>query len=174
MNGKVILICGKIGSGKSTYAETLRRRSKAVVLSVDEITLSLFGQHCGDRHDEYVEKTKAYLFQKSLELTENNIDVILDWGFWTRQEREAARKFYGSHRIACAFHYIDIHEKTWHLRLKRRNEAVLAGKTLAYFVDENLAAKFAAVFEMPHRDEMDVWVTEDSAEEGQDIGQERE
>lgn len=30
---------------------------KAVLLSVDEITLALFGQHIGERHDEIVEKT---------------------------------------------------------------------------------------------------------------------
>lgn len=40
---KVILICGKICSGKSTYAEQLRVQNNAVVLSTDEITLALFG-----------------------------------------------------------------------------------------------------------------------------------
>lgn len=45
----VILICGKLCCGKTTYAERMRGRRKAVLLSVDEITLSLFGQHCGDK-----------------------------------------------------------------------------------------------------------------------------
>ena len=34
---KVILICGKICSGKSTYAEWLRVQNNAVLLSIDEI-----------------------------------------------------------------------------------------------------------------------------------------
>ena len=34
---KVIAVCGKIGSGKSFYAEKIRKANKAVVLSCDEI-----------------------------------------------------------------------------------------------------------------------------------------
>lgn len=85
---KVILICGKICSGKSTYAEQLRVQHNAVVLSTDEITLALFGQHCGDKHDDYVERTQNYLFNKSLELIEVGGNVILDWGFWMKVERD--------------------------------------------------------------------------------------
>ncbi len=157
---KVILICGKICCGKSTYAEKLRLENKAVVLSVDEIMLSIFGQHCGDKHDEYAENTQEYLFHKSLELVESGIDVILDWGFWQKEKREAVKAFYMSRNIECEFHYIDIDDKTWKARLDKRNNAVLTGETNAYFVDENLAAKFEARFEMPEKNEVDVWVKE--------------
>lgn len=155
---KVILICGKICSGKSTYAEQLRRENKAAVLSVDEVMLAIFGQHCGDKHDEYADKTQSYLFQKSLELVGSGIDVILDWGFWQRAKRDSARAFYVSRGIKCEFHCIDISDETWKARLRKRNAAVLAGEAEAYFVDENLAAKFQSRFEMPGRDEIDVWI----------------
>ena len=158
--GKVILICGKICCGKSTYAEKLRLENKAVVLSVDEIMLSMFGQHCGDKHDEYAEKTKKYLFHKSLELIESGIDVILDWGFWQKEKRDAVKEFYRSRNIECELHYIDVRDKTWKARLNKRNNAVLIGETDAYFVDENLAAKFESCFEMPDKEEIDVWVKE--------------
>jgi len=78
---KVFLICGKICSGKSTYGEKLRKERNAVLLSIDEITLSLFGQHCGEKHDDYVERTENYLFEKSLEILEIGVNVVLDWGF---------------------------------------------------------------------------------------------
>lgn len=29
---------------------------------------------------------------------------------------------------------------------------------MAYPVDDNLAAKFGAIFEMPNKDEIDVWI----------------
>ena len=90
---KVFLICGKICSGKSTYSEKLRKEHGAVLLSVDEITLNLFGQHCGDEHDNYVERTEKYLFEKSLEILEVGVNVILDWGFWTKEERDFAKQF---------------------------------------------------------------------------------
>lgn len=155
---KVILICGKICSGKSTYAKELCVQNHAALLSVDEITLALFGQYCGDMHDTYVERTQNYLFEKSLELIESGINVVLDWGFWMKKERDIAKAFYKTRNIAHEFHYIDISDETWKARLKKRNSAVLAKETSAYFVDDNLAAKFGALFEMPGKDEIDVWV----------------
>ena len=155
---KVILICGKICSGKSTYAKGLCRENHTVLLSVDEITLALFGQYCGDMHDTYVERTQNYLFDKSLELIEAGINVILDWGFWMKDERDYAKGFYNTRNIAYEFHYIDIGDETWKDRLKKRNSAVIAKETSAYFVDDNIAAKFGALFELPDKDEIDVWV----------------
>lgn len=153
---KVFLICGKICCGKTTYAQKLCKEKNAVLLSVDEITLALFGQHCGDKHDEYVERTEKYLLNKSLELIENNINVVLDWGFWTKAERESAKGFYKSRNIECELHYIDISDKTWKYRLNKRNSAVLANETSAYYIDDNLAAKFASIFEVPSEDEIDI------------------
>ena len=153
---KVYLICGKICSGKSTYAEQLRVQNHAVLLSTDEITLALFGQHCGDKHDDYVERTQNYLFNKSLELIAVGINVILDWGFWLKEERDYAREFYNSRNIEYEFHYIDISDETWKARLKKRNNAIIDGETNAYYIDDNLAEKFAAIFEVPNEDEIDV------------------
>ena len=152
---KVYLICGKICCGKTTYANKICAENNAVLLSVDEITLALFGQHCGDKHDEYVERTEKYLLNKSLELIKNNINVVLDWGFWTKAERKSVKRFYKSRNIECELHYIDISDEVWKLRLHKRNSAVLANETSAYYVDDNLAEKFASIFELPSEDEMD-------------------
>ncbi|MCM1024742.1 MAG: ATP-binding protein [Prevotella sp.] len=157
MNAKAILICGKICSGKSFYAEKLRKERGAVLLSVDEITLALFGQHIGEKHDEICARTQKYLFEKSVEIIESGIDVILDWGFWRREDRTAARNFYESRSVSCEFHYVDISDGTWRKNLDERNRAVSEGSISAYFVDENLAAKFAEMFEAPDSGEMDVW-----------------
>ena len=157
MSAKVILICGKICSGKSFYAEKLRREHNAVILSVDEITLAIFGQHIGEKHEEVCERTQKYLFEKSLEIVDIGTDVILDWGFWQREDRDFARDFYKSRGVPCEFHYVDISDEAWKKNLAERNEAVSAGKTSAYFVDENLAEKFGRIFESPDRTEIDVW-----------------
>ena len=153
---KVYMMCGKICSGKSTHAEILRKAYKAVILSVDEITLALFGQDAGEKHDDYVTRGEAYLYDKSLQILDSGIDVILDWGFWTRQERDHAREFYGSRGITYKFHYIDIDDAEWHRRLEQRNQAVLDHQVEAYYVDDGLAAKFEAIFEKPEADETDI------------------
>ena len=56
---KVIMTCGKPCSGKTTYAKAYCERHNAVLLSADELMLSLFGNDAGEKHDEYVEKIKA-------------------------------------------------------------------------------------------------------------------
>lgn len=155
---KVIMVCGKICSGKSTYSEKLRKENKAVVLSVDEIMLTLFGQNAGEKHDEYVKKIKKYLLEKSLDIISADVDVILDWGFWTRAERKDARGYYKSRSIRCEFHYIDVSDETWRLYINKRNEEIVSEKADAYYIDDNLADKFHSIFECPDKEEIDVWL----------------
>ncbi len=154
---KVYLICGRICCGKTTYAKKMCSESNAVLLSVDEIMLSLFDQCCGEKmHMEFEQRLKEYLLNKSLELIKQDINVILDWGFWTKEERESIKNFFSSRGIEAEMHYIEISDETWHHRLNKRNSAVLAGEHIAYFVDENLALKFASKFEAPDEYEIDI------------------
>lgn len=153
---KVILICGKLCSGKTTYAKKLCHERKAVALSIDELMLSLLEPYLGDRHEYYTEKAQRYLFDKSLEILAAGADVVLDWGFWTKTSREYAKEFYKSRGIPCEMHYIAIDDAEWKARIAKRNEAVSAGETGAYFVDENLVEKFAGLFELPRYDEINV------------------
>jgi len=155
---KVILICGKICSGKTTYAQKLCRTLPAVLLSVDELMLTMFGQHAGEKHDLYAACSRSFLLEKSLDLLRCNVDVVIDWGFWTEAGRREVKDFYTEHKFPHEFHYIDIDEETWLLRLDKRNQDVLDGKTKAYFVDENLALKFKSRFEAPGDNEIDVWI----------------
>ena len=153
---KVIMTCGKICSGKSTYAKKMRTEHKAVILSVDEITLALFGQDAGEKHSEYVAKLEEYLFGKSAEIAETGTNVVLDWGFWRKNERDYARSFYKKHGIPCELHYISISDEEWDRRIEKRNSDVDAGRTNAYYVDDGLKAKFREMFEPPEENECDV------------------
>lgn len=152
------MTCGKICSGKSAYARQLCAQNHAVILSVDEITLALFDQNIGNQHDVYVEKLEKYLFDKSVEIVETGIHVILDWGLWTKAERTYAREFYRSRNIDCEIHFIDINDETWQERLQKRNRLILAGEINAYYVDAQLRKKVESIFELPTKDEIDVWI----------------
>ncbi len=155
---KVFIMCGKLCSGKSTYANRIRKEHNAVILSIDEIMLSLFEQGAGEKHDYFVEKTREYLYKKSLEIVESGINVVLDWGFWTRKEREYAKEYYSSRHIEHEFYYLDVDPDTWNRRILKRNQDVLNHESDAYYVDEGLAGKFEAIFEIPTKDEIDVWI----------------
>jgi predicted kinase len=155
---KAILICGKICSGKTFYAKLLMAENKAVLLSVDEITLALFGQHIGEKHDEIVEKTQIFLFEKAKEILNADITVILDWGFWTDDERQYATNYFTDNGIETEWHYIDVSDDIWHQNLKKRNSRISSGKESFYYIDDGIAAKFNRIFEMPNQSEMDSWI----------------
>lgn len=155
MPPKAILICGKLCAGKTTYARCLAPELGAVILSVDEIMLSLFGQHLGGDHDRIAALTRDYLYRKSLEILNSGIPVILDWGFWARADRAAARAFYESRSIPCELHYVDIPDALWSAHINSRNTEAEADPTAAYAVDENLLRKLERRFEPPTEDEID-------------------
>lgn len=155
---KVVLICGKICVGKSTYADKLRAEGNAVLLSVDEIMLAVFGQDAGEKHDAYVRNVQQYIFDKSFEILEAGADVLLDCGFWTKGHRNYAKELYRQRGIPCELHLIDISNEEWRRRIEKRNRAVSAGKVNAYFVDDNLLNKCKEGYEEPSKDEVDVWV----------------
>ena len=152
---KVIMTCGKLCSGKTTYAKKLQKEGKAVILSVDEIMLAVFGQDAGEKHDDYVAGIKRYLYQKTLEIIHSGLDVILDWGFWTKEERADARSFFGLNGITNEMHFIDIDDYEWRRRIEKRNQEVLARIGNAYYVDDGLLEKFNAIFEKPDPSEID-------------------
>lgn len=155
---RAILICGKICCGKTTYAHELCARHKAVLLSIDELMLTLFGQFLGDKHDEYARRSEMYLLNKSIQLVKAGIDAVLDWGFWTRESRWAAKRFFEERGVNCELHYISICDDIWHKRIQQRNAQALEDPGLAYFVDGNLMDKFRSKFEAPEPSEIDVWL----------------
>lgn len=151
---KVLIMCGKICSGKSTYAEKLKLENKAVILSVDELTLALFENQAGEKLDFYVEKLKEYFLKKSLDIVEAGADVILDWGFWTKKERDYAREFYDSRNISYQFYYMNVGIDEWKKRISKRNQEIKSEQLEAYPIDKGLLSKVERMFEEPDRKEL--------------------
>ena len=94
---KVMLICGKIASGKSFYCRRLREASPAVLLSVDELTARL--GPLGESHDQASAAIQDFMLEKAGEIAAAGVDVILDWGFWTRASRQEASAFFAARGI---------------------------------------------------------------------------
>ena len=150
---KVIMTCGKICCGKSTYARKLQAERNAVILSIDEITLTLFPEGSGEMHDTYALRAEQYLLNLSLQILRTGTDVILDWGLWTRAIRDRIRQFYAAQGgIETELHYLRIDPEEWERRIRKRN----ASGDAAYYVDEGLLNKVKTMFEEPSAEEVDV------------------
>ncbi len=102
---KVILICGKLCSGKTTLARRIRQEQGGLLLSTDEILTTVFHQDTGERHEAIVRDIKRYLLDKAVEAVGQGVDVLLDWGFWTREERKQTEAFFAQRAgVALYFH----------------------------------------------------------------------
>ncbi len=158
--GKIIMICGKLCSGKSTLARKLSENERSVILSIDEFMLALFGPYTGDKHDEYTAAIKSILIEKAARIAIAGPDVILDWGFWQRKDRDQIRSYFENKGIVCTLIYLRIDDETWKNRIRMRNNAISSGLAAAYPVDDGLMKKFSILFEEP--DESECFVSPES------------
>lgn len=157
---KIIAICGKICSGKTYYANQIKQKENAVILSCDELTKELFDNNLGDKHDEISAKIQKYLIKKSIELVTIGCNVILDWGFWTKEERERTTSYYKNINIDIEWHYIDVDLETWTNNIEGRNLRILNGEDDSnFYLDEGLMQKLLSKWEEPEKFEIDVWYT---------------
>lgn len=156
--GKVYLICGKICSGKSYYARSLRERTNAVILSTDEATFDLIHNEQGEFYNIFARRVNQYLKKKAAEICRAGANVILDWGFWTVRERASISEYFTANGIRYEWHYIDVSDEVWHRNIDERNQRIEEGNGGSdFFVDEGLMNKLLSLFEVPKADEMDVW-----------------
>lgn len=154
---QVELICGKICSGKSTYARTLLQEDGIVALSCDAAMRTLEDVLCDD-YDAAAQQVKAYLHTMAADIAAAGCRVVLDWGFWTRAERKAVSAYYAGKGLSCRWHYIDVSDAQWEKQIAQRNAAVQDREADEYIVDTGLKAKLLSRFEAPAREEIDVWV----------------
>ena len=154
---KVILICGKICSGKTWYANKLREKNNAVILSTDEVTYDLIDNEQGDFYDHFSKRVNLYLRRKAVEIVKAGTNVILDWGFWTKENRKEISAFLSAQGVDYEWHYIDIDDKSWKKNISERNSRIEQGfKGPDFYVNTGLLEKVNAFFEPPEADEMDI------------------
>lgn len=157
---KIIAICGKICSGKTYYANQIKEKEKAILLSCDELTKALFDNDLGKRHDEMALRIWDYLKKKAVKLVSIGCTVILDWGFWSFENRKSFTEFCRSQNVHCEWHYVELNDQTWHKNMEERNQRVLHGEGGSdYYLDEGLIRKMLSMWEEPSGKEIDVWYT---------------
>ena len=105
--GKIIAICGKIASGKTYYANTIKEKENAVILNTDELTYSMFDNEQGEKYTELAERANEYLSKKAVEIVKAGCNVILDWGFWNKIIRKNTTEYFNRKNINIEWHYIE-------------------------------------------------------------------
>lgn len=147
MQGRLIIICGLPGSGKTTVSRQLEATRKAFRLSADEwmdaLDINLWESAIRSR----IEVLQWGVARDLLTLGNS---VIIEWGTWGRDERDALREGARDLGAAVELHYLDVPvEELWR-RVQERN-------TEDPPTERSVLDKAAACFQTPDAEELSLF-----------------
>jgi predicted kinase len=142
------LICGLPGSGKSTLAAELEKKHRALRFNPDSWLMRIVGDPYNENARSAVEAIQWELAQKSLSLGH---DAILEFGFWSRAERDEYRVVAKKLGTQCRLYYLDVPLDELKRRIEHRNHDLGPEE---FFVDPNALNEWAKSFEPPTAEEL--------------------
>lgn len=114
---ELVLVVGHVGAGKTTRARELAASTGAVRLSPDEWMVPLFGHPDPDGLRDVVE---GRLVWTAVEVLRCGASVVLDFGFWNREERAALSWLAGTVGARARTEYLPVDRETQARRVAQR------------------------------------------------------
>lgn len=140
-------------AGKTTLARRLEDECSALRLTPDEWQLRLFGQDAEHpEHDVRHALIEALLWEVASRTLVLGTNVILDFGFWAREEREDYRARARQLGASSEVHFLDVPEEELLRRLARRN---VQRSPMAFHITEEMMQPWIAFFQKPTLDELE-------------------
>ncbi len=122
------LLCGFIGSGKTTFATKLEQDIPAVRFSPDEWIVKLYGSNPpATEFQGYYNCVADLIWQNTFRLLSLGLDVVLDFGFWSRASRDEARTKATEAGASCKLYFLDCPEEIMRRRVLKRTEEMPEG-----------------------------------------------
>lgn len=148
---EIILCCGKISCGKSTFAKRLETERGVFPFSADEWMLHFYGEPPErEVFETGLGRCKEMIYRLSERLLGRGQDVVLDFGFWQREERERVRARFEALGHVVQLVYFPI-EEARQLAFLQCRQAGGAGEH--YVFDAGTVAVLNAMFECPAKEE---------------------
>ena len=147
------LMIGLPCSGKTTLARKLEYERSALRLTPDEWQVRLFGQDAeAPEHNARHALIEALLWELASRALVLGTNVILDFGFWAREEREDYRSRAKQLGARSEVHFLDVPEDELFRRLVLRNAQLSPG---AFHISEEMMEPWIAFFQKPTSDELE-------------------
>ncbi len=148
---KAYMIHGFIGSGKTTFARALEKESFAIRFSPDEWVTLLYGNNPTEVELRgYEARIMELIWDLVIRLVKKNIDVILDFGFWKRTNRELSRRQLEEAGASVVLYELKCSADTMNERALKRTDK---GDKNALHIDKKAIEALWQRFEPLHPDE---------------------
>ena len=146
------LMVGLPCSGKTTRAKELENELFALRLTPDEWHINLFGHDVYDpEHDGRHALIEDRLWQIAARALSLRINIILDFGFWAKEERDDYRARAKKLGARSEVIFMDVDEEELMKRVRVRNDNLT--NTIAY-IPEELMISWIRFFQRPDADEL--------------------
>jgi predicted kinase len=146
------LMVGLPCSGKTTLAKQLEQQLPALRLTTDEWHTRLFGNDAENpEHDNRHGIIESMLWNVAARALVLGINVILDFGFWARVEREDYRARAEQLGASSEIHFLDVSEPELWRRLWARNADPSPGE---FHIPEAMFKSYLPIFQQPTPDEL--------------------
>ena len=147
------LMVGLPCSGKTTLARKLEVERSALRLTPDEWQIPLFGQDAHQpEHNARHDLIEALLWELAARALKIGVNVILDFGFWAREEREDFRQRAKLLGAGSEVHYLAATEEELLRRLAERNAQTPQG---CFQIPAEMLKPWIAFFQAPTPDELE-------------------
>jgi predicted kinase len=159
------LLHGFTGAGKTTFALQLEQQLPAIRFSPDEWMTALYGENPpAGLFQEYHARISDLIWQIALRALAANTDVILDFGFWSRAGRDAARSRLKTTGATFRLYQIVCPEDVMRQRVLQRSAMLPQGEV---WIDDAAIGEFKQRFEPLGDDEERIVIDNAGASERQ-------
>lgn len=147
LKGRLIIVSGLPGSGKTTLAYKLEAAFPSVRLSADDWMVSLHINLHAESERDRIETLQWHLAQRLLEL--GNV-VIVEWGTWGKWDRDRLRLRAREIGASVEIHSLTAPLEELYRRIQLRNmeDPPISWETVQ---------KWGSIFEAPTREELDLF-----------------
>lgn len=139
-------------SGKTTRAKELENELFALRLTPDEWHVRLFGHDIHDpEHDQRHSLIEALLWQIAARALGLGTNVILDFGFWAKEERNEFRARAKDLGARSEIVFMDVSEEELLRRIRIRNGSLT---DTTHYVPEEMMLSWMRLFQRPDTSEL--------------------
>jgi len=155
----VHLICGTLGAGKTTLARRLARETESVRFSLDEWIMQLFGTEAPEPMQfpwwvERAQRCSLQIWALCRQLLSVDRDVILDFGFPTREHRAEYIALARAAGATVKLYVVNADPSLRRQRVRSRNEQ--RAETFALTVTDGMFAGSESWWEPPTAAELEL------------------